>query len=77
MPKDDKIEVEGTVIKTLPWEVFEVQLPDDFGGGGIIVRAYKSGKMRKSSISIIEGDSVKVELTPYDLSQGRITFRKK
>lgn len=75
--KEDKIEVEGTIVKTLPGAVFEVKLPDDFGGGGIIVRAYISGKMRKNFINLIEGDTVLVELTPYDLSRGRIVFRKK
>ncbi|MCK9273232.1 translation initiation factor IF-1 [Candidatus Gracilibacteria bacterium] len=77
MSKEDKIEIEGTVVKTLPGGVFEVKLPDNFGGGGIIIRAYISGKMRKNFITLIEGDSVLVELTPYDLSKGRIVFRKK
>lgn len=69
MPKDDKIEVEGIIIKSLPGGIFEVKLPDSFGGGGVIVRAYISGKMRKNSIGLIEGDTVLVELTPYDLSR--------
>lgn len=75
--KEDKIEVEGVIIKTLPGALFEVKLPDDFGGGGMVIRAYISGKMRKNFINLIEGDSVLVELTPYDLSKGRIIFRKK
>ena len=75
--KEDKIEVEGTIVNTLPGAVFEVKLPDDFGGGGMIIRAYISGKMRKNFINLIEGDTVLVELTPYDLSRGRIVFRKK
>ena len=77
MVKDDKIEVEGTVLKTLPGWIFEVKLSQDFGGGWIIIRAYISGKMRKNFINLIEGDTVLVELTPYDLSKGRIVFRKK
>ncbi len=75
--KEDKIEVEGTIVKTLPGAIFEVKLPDDFGGGGMIIRAYISWKMRKNFINLIEGDTVLVELTPYDLSRGRIVFRKK
>ncbi|MBP8016472.1 translation initiation factor IF-1 [Candidatus Gracilibacteria bacterium] len=77
MTKEDKIEVEGVIIKTLPGGLFEVKLSDNFGGGGIIVKAYISGKMRKNFINLIEGDAVLVELTPYDLSRGRIVFRKK
>lgn len=77
MSKDDKIEVEGAVLKTLPGGIFEVKLSQDFWGGGIIIRAYISGKMRKNFINLIEGDTVLVELTPYDLSKGRIVFRKK
>ena len=69
MPKDDKIEVEGIIVKSLPGGLFEVKLSDDFGGGGVLVRAYISGKMRKNLISLIEGDTVLVELTPYDLSR--------
>lgn len=75
--KDDKIEVEGVIVKTLPGALFDVKLSESMGGGDIIVRAYISGKMRKNFINLIEGDSVLVELTPYDLSRGRIVFRKK
>lgn len=77
MSKEDKIEVEWVIVKTLPWSLFEVKLPDNFGGGWIIIRAYISGKMRKNFINLIEWDSVLVELTPYDLSKWRIVFRKK
>lgn len=77
MSKEDKIEIEGVVVKTLPWWVFEVKLPDNFGWGWIIIRAYISWKMRKNFITLIEWDSVLVELTPYDLSKWRIVFRKK
>ena len=75
--KDDKIEVEGVIVKTLPGALFDVKLSESMGGGDVIVRAYISGKMRKNFINLIEGDSVLVELTPYDLSRGRIVFRKK
>ncbi|MDD2516466.1 MAG: translation initiation factor IF-1 [Candidatus Gracilibacteria bacterium] len=75
MSKEDKIEAEGVVIKTLTGGFFEVKLGEEFGG--IVIRAYISGKMRKNFINLIEGDSVMVELTPYDLTIGRITFRKK
>jgi translation initiation factor IF-1 len=70
MAKEDQIEMEGTVIDTLPNTMFRVQLEN-----GHIVTAHISGKMRKHYIRILTGDSVKVEMTPYDLSKGRITFR--
>ncbi|MBP6981429.1 translation initiation factor IF-1 [Candidatus Gracilibacteria bacterium] len=74
MPKDDKIEVEGKVLKTLPGAIFEVELPEAFSN--MVIRAYISGKMQKNMIRLIPGDTVTVELTPYDLTRGRITFRK-
>ncbi len=77
MAKEDTIEVEGIVIKSLPGGAFDVRLSDDFAGEGFMVRAHVSGKMRKHSISLMPGDAVKVELTPYDLSKGRIVFRHK
>ncbi len=70
MAKEDQIEMEGKVIDTLPNTVFRVELEN-----GHIVTAHISGKMRKHYIRILTGDSVKVEMTPYDLSKGRITFR--
>ncbi|MGZ8095633.1 MAG: translation initiation factor IF-1 [Methylosarcina sp.] len=70
MAKEDQIEMEGKVIDTLPNTMFRVQLEN-----GHIVTAHISGKMRKHYIRILTGDSVKVELTPYDLTKGRITFR--
>ncbi|MDD3303169.1 MAG: translation initiation factor IF-1 [Candidatus Gracilibacteria bacterium] len=73
--QEDKIEVEGIIIKALPSLVFDVQLPDEFGGQ--IVKGYLSGKMRNNFIKLIEGDKVLLELSPYDLSKGRIVFRKK
>ncbi|HJU07824.1 MAG TPA: translation initiation factor IF-1 [Rhodanobacteraceae bacterium] len=72
MAKDDVIEMEGTVLETLPNTMFRVQLEN-----GHIVTAHISGRMRKHYIRIITGDKVKVELTPYDLSKGRITFRSR
>lgn len=73
MSKEDKIEVEWTIVKALPSLVFEVQLPEDFWWS--IVQGYLSGKMRNNYIKLIEGDIVTIELSPYDLSKWRITFR--
>ena len=70
MAKEDQIEMEGVVIETLPNTEFKVELEN-----GHVVHAHISGKMRKNYIRILTGDKVKVELTPYDLSKGRITFR--
>ena len=70
MPKEEQIEMDGTVVDTLPNTTFRVELES-----GHIVTAHISGKMRKNYIRILTGDQVKVELTPYDLSKGRITFR--
>ncbi len=70
MAKDDVIEMEGVVTETLPNTMFRVQLEN-----GHTVIAHISGKMRKNYIRILTGDKVKIELTPYDLSKGRITFR--
>ena len=70
MPKEDQIEMEGTVIDTLPNTMFRVELDN-----GHIITAHISGKMRKHYIRILTGDQVKVEMTPYDLTKGRITYR--
>ncbi|MBS3952044.1 MAG: translation initiation factor IF-1 [Methylicorpusculum sp.] len=70
MSKEDQIEMEGKVVETLPNTMFRVELEN-----GHIVTAHISGKMRKHYIRILTGDKVKVEMTPYDLSKGRITFR--
>ena len=70
MAKEDVIQMEGTVIETLPNTVFRVELEN-----GHIVTAHISGKMRKHYIRILTGDKVTVELTPYDLTKGRITYR--
>ena len=70
MAKEDNIELEGLVIETLPNTTFKVKLENDH-----IVTAHISGKMRKNYIRILTGDKVKVEMSPYDLTKGRITFR--
>ncbi|MGD9108506.1 MAG: translation initiation factor IF-1 [Gammaproteobacteria bacterium] len=72
MPKADHIEMEGVVVDVLPNTMFRVELEN-----GHTVIAHISGKMRKNYIRILKGDYVTVELTPYDLSKGRITFRHK
>ena len=72
MAKEDVLEMDGEVIDTLPNTTFKVKLEN-----GHIVIAHISGKMRKHYIRILTGDKVKVELTPYDLTKGRITFRGK
>mgnify|MGYP002525052413 CR=1 FL=1 len=72
MPKEDQIEMEGKVVETLPNTMFRVELEN-----GHIITAHISGKMRKHYIRILTGDKVKVEMTPYDLSKGRITFRNR
>jgi translation initiation factor IF-1 len=72
MSKEDQIEMEGKVIETLPNTMFRVQLDN-----GHIITAHISGKMRKHYIRILTGDRVKVEMTPYDLTKGRITFRQR
>ena len=70
MAKEEGIEMEGTVIETLPNTMFRVELEN-----GHVVTAHISGKMRKHYIRILTGDKVTVQLTPYDLSKGRIVFR--
>ncbi len=72
MAKEDHIEMAGTVIDTLPNTMFRVELEN-----GHVVTAHISGRMRKNYIRILTGDKVRVEMTPYDLSKGRITFREK
>ncbi|MCB1646838.1 MAG: translation initiation factor IF-1 [Pseudomonadales bacterium] len=71
MAKEDQIQMTGTVIDTLPNTMFKVELEN-----GHEIIAHISGKMRKNYIKILTGDTVKVELTPYDLTKGRITFRE-
>ena len=67
---DDTIEVEGSIIDVLPNQMFKVELEN-----GHIVTCYTGGKMRRFRIRIVLGDKVKIEMTPYDLAKGRITFR--
>jgi translation initiation factor IF-1 len=72
MPKEEAITVEGTVVETLPNAMFRVELEN-----GHRILAHISGKMRMHFIKILQGDKVSVELSPYDLSRGRITYRGK
>jgi translation initiation factor IF-1 len=72
MPKEEPIKVEGTVIETLPNAMFKVELENKHQ-----VLAHISGKMRMHFIKILPGDTVTVEISPYDLSRGRITYRAK
>ncbi len=72
MAKSDVIEMEGVIVDTLPNTMFRVELSN-----GHVVTAHISGKMRKNYIRILTGDKVKVELTPYDLSKGRIVYRSR
>ncbi|HKZ57156.1 MAG TPA: translation initiation factor IF-1 [Thermodesulfovibrionales bacterium] len=72
MSKEETIEVQGTVIDTLPNAMFKVELEN-----GQVILAYVSGKIRMHFIKILPGDKVTVELSPYDLTKGRITYRVK
>ena len=72
MAGKDTIEMQGTVIEVLPNTVFRVKLENDH-----VITAHISGRMRKNYIRILNGASVTVEMSPYDLSKGRITFRSK
>ena len=72
MGKEEKIEVEGKVLESLPNAMFRVEMD-----GGHKILAHISGKMRMHYIKILPGDKVKVELSPYDLTRGRITYREK
>ena len=72
MAKDDVLEVEGTVVETLPNAMFKVELEN-----GHQVLAHISGKLRMNVIKILPGDKVTMEMSPYDLSRGRITWRSK
>jgi translation initiation factor IF-1 len=75
MPKEEAIKVEGTVLETLPNAMFKVEV--ELGTTKHQVLAHISGKMRMHFIKILPGDQVTVELSPYDLSRGRITYRSK
>ena len=70
MSKEDIIEVEGNIVEVLPNQMFKVQLDNEH-----IITCYTGGKMRQFRIRLVQGDRVRVEMTPYDLEKGRITFR--
>ena len=72
MPKEETIEFQGVVMELLPNAMFKVKLDNDHE-----ILAHSSGKMRKNRIRVLAGDKVTVEMTPYDLTKGRITFRWK
>ena len=72
MSKDDVIETEGVIVEALPNEEFKVKLSN-----GHVITAYISGKLRMHYIKILPGDSVKLEMSPYDLTKGRIIWRSK
>ena len=72
MAKDDVIELEGTVVESLPNTTFRVDI-----GNGHIILAHISGKLRMNYIRILPGDKVTVQMSPYDLTRGRITWRSK
>ena len=72
MPKEGSIEFQGVVLELLPNAMFKVKLENDHE-----ILAHASGKMRKNRIRVLAGDKVTVEMTPYDLTKGRITFRWK
>ena len=72
MPKQSAIEQEGVIIETLPNAMFKVELEN-----GHVIIAHMSGTMRRNYIKILPGDKVRVEMSPYDLSKGRISFRYK
>ena len=77
MAKDGAIEVEGRVIEVMRNATFKVEIVNAKSGNKHIVEAYLSGKLYKNNIKVLEGDSVKIELSPYDLTKGRITWRSK
>ena len=72
MPKEQRLEFEGTILEALPNAMFRVEIE-----GGHKILAYVSGKMRTRFIRILPGDKVRLELSPYDLTKGRITYRLK
>ncbi|MBR4761172.1 MAG: translation initiation factor IF-1 [Clostridia bacterium] len=72
MSKSDMIEIEGTVVEAMPNAMFKVEIQ-----GGHVILAHISGKLRMNFIRILPGDKVTVEMSPYDLSKGRITWRSK
>ncbi len=76
MPKEERLEFEGTILEALPNAMFRVEIENGHENSHVIL-AYVSGKMRTRFIRILPGDKVKLELSPYDLTKGRITYRLK
>lgn len=72
MAKEDVIKMRGRVVEILPSTMFRIKLENDF-----LIIAHMSGKMRKNHIKVLLGDTVDVEMTPYDMTKGRVTFRYK
>ena len=72
MSKEDSIEMSGVVVECLPNAMFKVKLEND-----MVILCHLNGRMRKNNIRVIDADAVKVEMTPYDLTKGRISFRHK
>ncbi|MDP4725555.1 MAG: translation initiation factor IF-1 [Pseudomonadota bacterium] len=72
MSKEDLIEFSGVIVEVLPNTMFRVKLENDH-----VILAHTSGRMRKNRIRVLAGDKVTIEMTPYDLTKGRITFRQK
>jgi len=70
MSKEDTIELEGSIVEVLPNQTYKVELDNKH-----IITCYTAGKMRQFKIRLVMGDRVKIEMTPYDLNKGRITFR--
>lgn len=70
MSKEDLIELEGRIDEVLPGNMFRVKLEN-----GVIVTCYTNGRLRKNKIKILEGDNVRIEMSPYDLTKGRVTYR--
>lgn len=75
--KDGAIEVEGRVVEVMRNATFRVDVVNQRSGNTHVVTAYLSGKLYKNNIKVLEGDTVKIELSPYDLTKGRITWRAK
>jgi translation initiation factor IF-1 len=70
MSKEDLIEMEGLVDEVLPGNMFRVKLEN-----GVIITCYTSGRLRQNKIKMLQGDKVRIEMSPYDLSKGRVTYR--
>jgi translation initiation factor IF-1 len=70
MSKEDLIEMEGFVDEVLPGNMFRVKLEN-----GVIITCYTSGRLRQNKIKMLQGDKVRIEMSPYDLSKGRVTYR--